>query len=110
MSLLARVAQAEKELAAGAQMEHGAVLRGLMRYFIVHNHLATVVPLGHKTRAEMTPEEWRAFVAKSLAYFNSRPHSDWTEQAMLHYIGATPETLPDFLQFFMALPDRSDYE
>jgi hypothetical protein len=110
MSLQRRIERVEQELGADTEMERYALLRGLMRYFLVQRHLATVVPLGHKTQAEMTPVEWQAFVALSVQGFNSRPHGYWTESEMLHYIGATPETLPTFFQVLMGLPDRSDYE
>jgi hypothetical protein len=110
MSLQRRIKRAERALGAETEIERGALLRGLMRYFLVQRHLATVVPLGHKTQAEMTPAEWQMFVALSVRGFNSRPHGYWTEAEMLHYIGATPETLPAFFQAFMRLPDRSDYE
>ena len=42
MSLLKRIESAEQKLGAGAQMERGAVLHGLMRYALVQRHLATV--------------------------------------------------------------------
>lgn len=80
-----------------------------MRYLLIHRHLRVAIKLGHKTRQEMTPEEWADFCKISLEYFsgNRRRYSD---ADIIGYIGATLETLPKYIAAFTALPDRTDYE
>lgn len=85
------------------------VLESMMRYFIVHRHLIAVVQLGHKSREEMTLEEWADFRRVSVEYFNGNRRR-YSETAILGYIGAEPETLSAYIASFMALPDRVDYE
>lgn len=117
MSLRNRLRKVEKrisELAHDGSVtinRHG--LECLMRYGLVHNHLNTVIPLGHKRREEMSDEEWSAFIARSVEHFNG---DMWfhKEERMINYIckitfGVPESELPRLVAWFTSLPDAKDY-
>jgi len=66
--------------------EQRHVMRCVMRYGLVWNHLAAVVRRGHKMREEMTSDEWAAFIAGSVAYFNSHLRDFGNVDDMFGYI------------------------
>ncbi len=74
-------------------------MRCLMRYGLVWNHLDNVVPYGHKTREEMTDDEWSEFKAASVKGFNNNLRDFGSEAGMSSYIRTQmewllPEPLP----------------
>jgi hypothetical protein len=96
-------------------------LRCIERYGLVWNHLRCVVLYGHKTREEMTDEEWKAFIALSVDFFNNNLRDFGSEESAIAYIrywmswlflwaDALDESeIPQIVEWFLALPDRADY-
>jgi hypothetical protein len=105
------------------------VMRCLMRYGLVWNHLNTVISLGHKTREEMSDDEWLEFRTSSVAFFNSNLRDFGSEAGMSSYIRTRmawlfpeaprvkkgvwmclPESeLPKIMAWFVTLSDAAEY-
>lgn len=89
------------------------VLECLMCYGLVWNHLRAVIPLGHKTREEMTDKEWADFTADAVEFFKNGDGWFHQEQRMIWYICRTfqvPESeLPLIIADFVTWPDAKDY-
>jgi hypothetical protein len=62
MNLRQRLKRIDQQVADGVKPKATRhLLESLMRYFVIHRRLMTAVKLGHKTREEMTSEEWTVF-------------------------------------------------
>ncbi|MDQ3821400.1 MAG: hypothetical protein M3362_27485 [Acidobacteriota bacterium] len=117
MSLKSRLLKAENSLhkitheQSAARRQH--ILECLMRFGLVHNHLKCVIPLGHKTREEMTDEEWSDFITRSVAYFNRNQWFHREDRTIGHIcritFGVPESALPQLMEAFISLPSASDY-
>ncbi len=109
MKLRQRLSRIERQIESRSVKPTRHWLESLMRYVLIHAHLAAVVKLSHKTREEMSEEEWIEFCAISVKHFNAHKQQ-YKEEDILNHIGATPETLPALISAFLSLPDRTNYE
>lgn len=110
MKLHQRLARIEQQIGSRAGLKpHRHLLESIMRFFLIHRHLAVAVKLGHKKREEMSQEEWATFCAISVECFNAHKRQ-YREDGILGYIGVTSEMLPELINAFLTLPDRADYE
>ncbi len=105
------------------------VMRCLMRYGLVWNHLNSVIRFRHKTREEMTDDEWAEFREGSVRFFNNNLRDFGSEDGMSWYVRTLmawlfPEAprvkeglwtcipkseLPKIFAWFVALPDAAEY-
>ena len=107
-------------------------LRAVKRYGLVWNCLLTLIPHGHKTREEMTDDEWRSFIAWCVEFFNANLRDFGTEEGCVSYIrfqmryllaglGLAHSTagvwrdvideseIPKVIAWFVSLPDAAEY-
>jgi hypothetical protein len=113
VSLNQRLVRVEGFLDSVPQFDALDDLRALMRYLLTYYHLMTIIPLGHKTREQMTPEEWNKFRRGSVEFFDSHQSEFGTERKMREYVTFhTKFNDAELLQAtaeLHAMPDAGDY-
>jgi hypothetical protein len=107
-------------------------LRCIMRFGLAWNQLASLHKHSGKDRDAYTDDEWRAYVAKSSAFFNANLRDFGSEEGCINYIRHCmswifPELkrenpsdtlwkdrldvsgIPNIIEWFVALPDKEVY-